>query len=223
MSQALASRYDRINDRARELISELMKIEVAGSKKRAQMIRVLTEMHSLFKSKPVELKFGKFEHFEGWLTDLIKPLTGLEKRSAYYYIHIGKHLLGKVTDEELEEMGIERAKELSKVAETKGKVTKEFVEKAMAMTVQDLKEEVRAIVFKGNPSHEQEKGGQWATIEIRGPQTWIGVIQAFLTYQRRQEGHKRSDAEIVGMFLDAEVKELKAAEDDRRKKIAGTG
>lgn len=219
MSQAIISRYDRINERARELVAELAKIETTRSKKLAQMIRVLTDMHRLFKSKPVELKLGKFQHFEGWLEDLIKPLTGLERRSAYYFIHIGEHLLGKVTDEELEEMGIERAKLLSKVAETKGKVSKELVERAMGMGVQELKEEVQAIVFKGNPSHEDTGG--WATIEIRGPRTHTSWLQHFIELARRQEGHKPSDAEVLHLFLVNDEQELRDAAERQKKEAAG--
>lgn len=218
---ALTRKYEELNTRALEARSKLLAIEKARSKHLAVTMTAMCEMHNFFKFKPVAYEPGGFATFEDYVTDWLRPVVGLERRQIFYYISVGKHLRGKVTDQELETLGIEKAKVLARVAESKGKVSKELVEQAHTLTVPALREKVQEIVYHGNPSHEGGNGDRWLTKEVRGPKQWIDDIEFYLRIARRQEGNKPSDAELIALVLKPVADEIVAAEEERRAQVRG--
>jgi hypothetical protein len=187
----------------------------------AGMLRALRDADVAFREKSpgMPLRDGDVEYqdFKEWLTAFFAPLY--KPRQPFYYLHVARNLLDRVSDEDIEEFGIEKCKDLSKYAEVKGKVPKELVEKAKACTVEELHVEVQKQLYKGNPDHEDRTG--WATIEITGPRSYTTRLQNYLQLRRRTEGYKPSDAELLWLPIAIDYEELKKAEEDRRKKISG--
>lgn len=217
------TRFDELNAKLQadrtEALTHQKKLQGIFSR----MLRPLRDMEKAFREKPpgLALKNGKaeYQNFDEWLADYVEPLTGFKKRQAYYALHIAKNLVDKVTDEELEQVGIEKAKELSKYAESKGTPPAELMEKAKTSTVTELHAEVKSLVFKGNPDHEDRSG--WDTIEIEGPRSHTTQIRNFLQLIRRQEGHKPSDAELLALAVEVQYRELQEAEAKRREEVSG--
>lgn len=216
-------RFDELNAQLQTLRSEALEHQKKLQTVFSTMLRPLRDMEVAFRSKPPDraLTNGtvEFKTFDDWIEDYVAPLTGFKKRQAYYAIHMARNLVDKVTDSDLEEMGIEKAKELSRFAEVKGNVTKEVIEKAKTSTVAELHSHVKQHTTKGNPDHEDHS--PWETFEIEGPKTHITIIRNYLQLLRRQEGHKPSDAELLALSIQVEYQELQEAEARRRQEISG--
>jgi hypothetical protein len=202
--------------------------EILGYKRKldgcfARMLRPLRDMETAFRQKPPksvlcdgDVAYGDFD---AWMVAFVEPITGFKKRQAYYALHISKNLVDKITDDDLEVMGIEKAKVLSRFAETKGKVPKEMVERAKTGTLRALEVEVKAEIYRGNPDHEERSA--WETLEIEGPRTFTSTIRNFLQLLRRQEGHKPSDAELLALAIGIQYEELKEAALAQRSEVSG--
>lgn len=217
-SQKWQRKFQELDAKVRDKVKDLARVEKERDKLLSQMSRLVVPMAELFKERPVNIKLGRFQTFGAWVEDVITPLANLRERQVYWHLFISKHLMGKVKDEDLDEIGITKAGELAKVVAAKGSVTPELVEQAKKLPLRELKPAVKQLLFKGNPDHAD---GPWSTIEIRGPQEWVGVIRKFLAVCRRQEGTTVSDAELIGMALHNATEELEEAEANRRKTIRG--
>jgi hypothetical protein len=219
----LQRRFESLVAKAREGVQELDELGKRRDKLLSKMCGLLGDLELLFKQKPVDYQFREgrryWKRFDELVEDLVKPLTGFGLRQTWHLVHIRRNLYGKITNEELNSLGIERAKELSKVAEVKGTVTKGLIEQALTMTVAEVREKRRELINpRGNDMHEVRGG--WATWECEGPRKFVQGIPALLGVVRKEKGHGPSDAEIVYDLLNAYVAELQGAEAERRKTIA---
>ena len=226
-SEAIATkfqkRFDELNTALRSDRKEIVSLQKKLHTIFARTLRPLRDMEGHFRSKPPDMKFSdgntEYQNFDQWLAEYIEPFTGYKKRQAYYALHMAKHLVDKVTDEDLESVGIEKAKELSRYAESKGRVPKELVEKAKTSTTKALHDHVQQAIYKGNSDHEERAA--WDTLEITGPRPHTAKIRNFLQLLRRQEGHKPSDAELLSDVIAVDYEELANAEERRRAEISG--
>ncbi len=219
----LQRRFESLSGKLRDFRTELVALQKKIDRKLAQTLRVLRDLDITFRSKPPDLAFkdkdGEYRTMEAWVDSFVAPLIGYKRRQVFYNLHVARNLVDKVTDDELERMGIEKAKQLSRFAEVKGRVTKELVERALTVESADIfKREIDQAIFKGNPDHEDRSG--WATIEIEGPRSYTTRLQNYLQLRRRTEGHKPSDAELLWLAVAVDFEELKQAEEERRAKIA---
>jgi len=211
-------RFEALNTKALDKRTELLQIERTLSKSFASSLSVLRDIHDHLKAKPIHPETERYPTVEEWVDDWVKPFRHLERRQAFHLLSVAKHLVGKVKEEELEEMGIENAKSLSEVARSKGNVSKEIVNKAITLGNKEFKGEVRKLLYGQNDDHAE---GQWTELLIRGPKEHIEDIQEFLRITRRQEGNKPSDAELIALVLKPATIEIIEAEEQRRKDIRG--
>jgi hypothetical protein len=211
-------RYEALNTKALDKRTELIKAERVLSKSLASTLPILKEIHEHLKAKPICQETEKYPTVQEWVEDWVKPLLHVETRQAFHLIGVAKHLVGKVTTEELEEMGIENAKSLSEVARSKGKVTKEQVDKAITLGTKEFKGEVRKLLYGKASDHAE---GKWEEFVIRGPKEWISDIQKFLKITRLQAGNGPSDAELIALVVNQETNEIVAEEAARREKLRG--
>jgi hypothetical protein len=214
-----AHSYQLINRRAANVVTKLGELEKLYEGQRARLLRVLKDMYDLFSEKPPDLKLGEFGTFQEWAEALVAPLLHLKPRGLFHSLKVAKHLVNKISDEEIERLGHSRCVELAKVAESKGKVSKALVERAMDLTVAELRIEVRQLLFRGNPDHEQDQ--PWEHMYIEGPREHTRWLKNFLALSRRTEGMGKSDAELLRDHLALECEEMLAAAERQKEEASG--
>ena len=66
-----------------------------------------------------------FTDFRDCMIELLRPLD-LHERMGWYYVSIGRHLLGKIPEAVLAEMPFEKVEQLARVAKTKAELPAEL-------------------------------------------------------------------------------------------------
>src|ERR1017187_5939903 len=101
-------RFDELNPILKANSAKIVRLQEELGGCFALMLRSLRDMDLAFRQKPpnIALRDGDVEYrdFDAWADDYGKPIIGFKKRQLYYALHVGKNLVDKVTDEDLEAM-----------------------------------------------------------------------------------------------------------------------
>ena len=150
----VGERFDKIDARARAIIKEQVGLNKDTSRNMVRLAGELKKGYALFEAKQPGTKIGGFSNFKAWMVELIEPIN-MSARSGFYHLSIGRRLLGLVSGEQLEELGIEKAKTLARVVKSKGKLPEGMLEHAKETKSDDLRKEVDVELYKGNPQHDE--------------------------------------------------------------------
>ena len=163
-------------------------------------------VQDLFKDKLLVLvpKQKAFTDFRDCMIELLRPLD-LHERMGWYYVSIGRHLLGKIPEAVLAEMPFEKVEQLARVAKTKAELPAELIERAKdpEEPAAKLREEVDIMLYHGAPNHSD---GPKRSLTLVAGKKLIDAIQEKIDRLRPaaiEEGSSvtPSDAEVVDFAL----------------------
>ena len=125
MDQAILNRAQKLYSEARGIVSEEVKLKRQSGRHIVRLASILKDLYETFLQREdprenlvlIPRKEG-FANFKECMVELLRPLD-LQERSGWYYLSIGRHLLGKIPEAELAEMPLEKVKQLARVAKTK--------------------------------------------------------------------------------------------------------
>lgn len=145
-----------------------------------------------------------FADFRECMIELLRPLD-LHERMGWYYVSIGRHLLGKIPEAVLADMPFEKVKQLARVAKTKTELPAELIERAKdpEEPAARLREEVDIMLYRGAPDHSE--GPKRSLVLVAGKKLIeaIGEKIGRLRPAATEEGASApaSDAEVVDFAL----------------------
>src|SRR5215831_7117165 len=136
MDEAILKRAQQLYGEAREVVAEEVKLKRQSGRHIVRLATILKELFETFQqrddpSKGLVLvpKRKAFTDFRECMLELLRPLD-LHERTGWYYVSIGRHLLGKIPEAELANVPFEKIKQLARVAKTKTELPVELIERA---------------------------------------------------------------------------------------------
>ena len=159
MNEVLLSQAQRLYSEGREIVAEEVKLRQKSSRHIVRLASILKDLYETFQRRedPREglvlvPKRKAFADFREAMLELIRPLD-LAERSGWYYVSIGRHLLGKIPEAELADMPFEKVKQLARVAKAKSELPAELIERAKdpEEPAAKLREEVDIMLYHGSP------------------------------------------------------------------------
>ena len=125
MTEAMLTQAQKIYGEAREIVAKEVELKRRSGRNIVRLASILKDLYETFQQRedPREglvlvPKRKAFTDFRECMLELLRPLD-LQERSGWYYLSIGRHLLGKIPEAELAEMPLEKVKQLARVAKTK--------------------------------------------------------------------------------------------------------
>jgi hypothetical protein len=125
MMESVLNRAQKLYSEAREIVAAEVKLKRQSGRHIVRLASILKDLYETFQQRedPREglvlvPKRKAFTDFRECMLELLRPLD-LQERSGWYYLSIGRHLLGKIPEAELAEMPLEKVKQLARVAKTK--------------------------------------------------------------------------------------------------------
>ena len=123
--ESVLNRAQKLYSEAREIVAAEVKLKRQSGRHIVRLASILKDLYETFQQRedPREglvlvPKRKAFTDFRECMLELLRPLD-LQERSGWYYLSIGRHLLGKIPEAELAEMPLEKVKQLARVAKTK--------------------------------------------------------------------------------------------------------
>lgn len=211
MTEAYLTRAQKLYHEAGEIVAKEVKLKEQSGRHIVRLASILKDLYEIFlqredqhKSLVLVPKKKAFADFRECMIELLRPLD-LHERMGWYYVSIGRHLLGKIPETVLAEMPLEKVKQLARVAKTKTDLPAELIERAKdpEEPAAKLREEVDILLYRGAPDHSD---GPKRSLVLVGGKKLIEAIEEKIARLRpatTEEGASTlaSDAEVVDFAL----------------------
>jgi hypothetical protein len=211
MTEAIATRAQKLYHEASEIVAEEAKLKEQSGRHIVRLASILKDLYEIFlqRDDPHESlvlvpRKKAFSDFRECMIELLRPLD-LHERMGWYYVSIGRHLLGKIPEAVLADMPFEKVKQLARVAKTKTDLPEELIERAKdpEEPAARLREEVDILLYKGAPDHSD---GPKRSLVLVGGKKLIDAIREKIDRLRlvaTEEGPSAppSDAELIDLAL----------------------
>lgn len=223
MNEALSEGVaNRIDLRARAIVDEQVRLRRLADRSMANLVVQLKLMFSEFEKKTPGTTILGFQTFRDWAKEVLAPLN-LSERSIFYRLSIGRHLLGRISEMELETLGLEKAKSLARLVKAKGTLPEGAVEHAKEISAKALREEVDVSLFRGNPKHD---GGPLETLVLVDAHDIIQSIRDKIKRLRpavTEDGAELppTDAQVVDFALGDALAGVNEAEERELQRLRG--
>lgn len=218
---SLVTQAQELDRQARDTVKEIQTIEIQGGKKIVRLANILAKMYALYeKKKPGDEPVEGFASFVSWMREVTKPLSGKGENRGYIYLSVGRQLLGRLPDDLIEELGIEKCRSLARYQKQKHELPEALVEAAKVTPHKEFRENVAIELSGGNPMHE---GGPKGCMELVAPRESLKTIHNLIEECRPGSGEGKwvPDHEVIEEAL----VELKAKYDEsesrRQAEISG--
>ena len=204
-------------------MAEEVKLKEQSGRHIVRLASILKDLYEIFlqRNDPHESlmlvpRKKAFADFRECMIELLRPLD-LHERMGWYYVSIGRHLLGKIPEAVLAEMPFEKIKQLARVANTKTELPAELIERAKdpEEPAARLREEVDIMLYRGASDHSE---GPKRSLVLVGGKKLIEAIKEKIARLRpaaTEEGASApgSDAEVVDFALADCLAGIQEAED----------
>ena len=223
MNEAMLTQAQQLYSEAREIVAEEVKLRQKSSRHIVRLASILRTLYETFQQRedPHEglvlvPKRKGFADFREAMLELLRPLD-LGERSGWYYVSIGRYLLGKIPEAELADMPFEKIKQLARIARAKTELPAELIERAKdpEEPAARLREDVDVMLYHGQPDHSD---GPKQSLVLVGGQKLIRAIKEKIDRLRpaaTEEGASQpaSDAQVVDFALADCLAGVQEAED----------
>jgi hypothetical protein len=211
MNEALLTQAQRLYSEAREIVAEEVWLKRQSGRHVVRLASILKDLYETFLQREdpreglvlIPRRKG-FANFKECMLELLRPLD-LQERSGWYFLSIGRHLLGKIPEAELGDMPFEKVKQLARVAKVKSELPDDLIERAKdpEEPATKLRERVDLLLYHGSPDHSD---GTPQSFVLVGGQKLIRAIKEKIQRLRPavvEEGASApaSDAEVVDFAL----------------------
>jgi hypothetical protein len=203
-------RAQQLYGEAREIVAEEVELKRQSGRHTVRLASIFKELYEAFhqrenpRERPALVPKRKgFADFRECMLELLRPLD-LHERTGWYYLSIGRHLLGKIPEAELANMPFEKIKQLARVAKTKTELPVELIERAndAGEPAAKLREEVDILLYHGSPDHSD---GTKRSLVLVGGEKLIRAIEGMIARLRPAvtggQGRDATDAEVVESAL----------------------
>jgi len=211
MTEAMLTQAQNLYGEARAIVAQEVELKRRSGRNIVRLASILRDLYEVFQQREdpheglVLLPKGRaFADFRECMCDLLRPLD-VGERMGWYILSIGRHLLGKIPESELADMGFVKVKELARVAKVKNELPTRIVEQAKdeTVTATELREEVNLMLYKGNSDHSE---GRKRSLVLVGGEKLIRGIEKKIEQLRpavTEEGAElpASDAQVVEYAL----------------------
>jgi hypothetical protein len=223
MTEAIVTRAQKLYREAGEIVAEEVKLKQKSGRHIVRLASILKDLYEIFLQRqdpdePLMLvpKKKGFADFRECMLELLRPLE-LHERMGWYYVLIGRHLLGKIPEADLADMPFEKVKQLARVAKTRTELPAELIEHAKdpEEPAAKLREEVDVMLYRGAPDHSD---GPKRSLVLVGGKKLIEAIKEKIDHLRlaaTEEGASApaSDAVVVDFALADCLAGIQEAED----------
>ena len=211
MNEAILTQAQKLYGEAHEIVAEECKLRQKSGRNLVRLASILSDLYETFlrREDPRERlvlvpRQKGFADFREAMLELLRPLD-MGERNGWYYVSIGRHLLGKIPESQLADMGFEKVKQLARVAKAKNEVPANIVDRAKdeKVSVASLREEVDVLLYKGNSDHSEGPKRSLVLVDgeqrIRGIKKKIDQLRPAVTEEGA--GIAASDAKVVEYAL----------------------
>jgi hypothetical protein len=234
MNQTILNRAQRLYSEAREIVAEEVTLKQKSSQHIVRLAKLLTDLYEVFLRREdqneklvLAPKAQAFSDFRECMIELLRPLD-LGERTGWYYVSIGRHLLGRIPEAELANMPFEKIKQLARVAKSKTELPAQLIERAKdpEEPAAKLREEVDIMLYRGAPDHSD--GPKRSLVLVAG-KNLIEAIEEKIGRLRpaaTEEGASApaTDAEVVDFALADCLSGIQEAEDHEiERSMEGSG
>ncbi|HLY62806.1 MAG TPA: hypothetical protein VKV95_18840 [Terriglobia bacterium] len=228
MNEAILTRAQKLYQDGRELVAEEAKLQLKSSHNIVKLATIFAGLYEIFLRKsPGESlvlvpRSKGFTKFRECMVELLRPLER-EERTGWYYVSIGRHLIGKIPEAELDGLPFEKIKTLDRVMRAKGEVSPQLI--ARAKNAEEpaarFREEVDLMLFRGAPDHSE---GPMRSLRIIAGKTVIDSIKEKIHRLRPAVAEANaslppSDAQIIEFALADCLAGVQEAEDHVRDQL----
>ena len=222
MTESILSRAQQLYAEGRAIVAEEVELKRRSGRNIVRLASILRDLYETFQQReePREglvlvPKRKGFANFKECMVELLRPLD-LQERSGWYFLSIGRHLLGKIPEAELADMPFEKVKQLARVAKAKRELPAELIERAKdpEEPAATLREEVDILLYHGSPDHSD---GPKRSLVLVGGEKLIRAIERMIARLRpavtTDRGRDATDAEVVESALGDCLAGVQEAED----------
>jgi hypothetical protein len=211
MKQSIVTRAQKLYYEAGEIVAKEVKLKEQSGRHIVRLASILKDLYEIFQQRnhqhePLMLvpKQKGFIDFRDCMIELLRPLD-LHERTGWYYLSVGRHLLGKIPEAALAEMPFEKVKQLAWVAKSKTELPAALIERAKdpEEPAARLREEVDVMLFHSASDHSE---GPKRSLVLVGGKKHIDAIEEKIDRLRpavSEEGSSApaADAEVVDFAL----------------------
>jgi hypothetical protein len=222
MTEAMLTQAQNLYGEGRAIVAEEVELKRRSGRNIVRLASILRDLYETFQQRedPREglvlvRKRKGFANFKECMVELLRPLD-LQERSGWYFLSIGRHLLGKIPEAELADMPFEKVKQLARVAKAKRELPAELIERAKdpEEPAATLREEVDILLYHGSPDHSD---GPKRSLVLVGGEKLIRAIERMIARLRpavtSDQGRDATDAEVVESALGDCLAGVQEAED----------
>jgi len=223
MTNAIVTRAQKLYREAGEIVAKEVKLKEQSGRHIVRLASILKDLYEIFLQREdpheslvlVPKKKG-FADFRECMIELLRPLD-LHERTGWYYLSIGRHLLGKIPEAALADMPFEKVKQLARVAKAMTDLPVELIERAKdpEEPAAKLREDVDVMLYRGGPDHSD--GPKRSLVLVAGKKLIEGIEEKIgrLRPAATEEGAlaPATDAEVVDFALADCLSGIQEAED----------
>lgn len=128
MTEAMLTQAQKLYSEARKIVAEEVRLRQKSGHNIVRLASILKDLFETFQQREdpreglvLDPKREGFADFKEAMLELLRPLD-LGERMGWCILSVGRHLLGKIPESELAEMGFAKVKELARVAKVKNEV-----------------------------------------------------------------------------------------------------
>ena len=223
MTKAIVTRAQKLYREAGEIVAKEVKLKEQSGRHIVRLASILKDLYEIFLQREdpheslvlVPKKKG-FADFRECMIELLRPLD-LHERTGWYYLSIGRHLLGKIPEAALADMPFEKVKQLARVAKAMTDLPVELIERAKdpEEPAAKLREDVDVMLYRGGPDHSD--GPKRSLVLVAGKKLIEGIEEKIgrLRPAATEEGAlaPATDAEVVDFALADCLSGIQEAED----------
>jgi hypothetical protein len=222
MTESILSRAQQLYAEGRAIVAEEVELKRRSGRNIVRLASILRDLYETFQQReePREglvlvPKRKGFANFKECMVELLRPLD-LQERSGWYFLSIGRHLLGKIPEAELADMPFEKVKQLARVAKVKTELPADLIKRAKdpEEPAAKLREQVDVMLYRGQPDHSD---GRKRSLVLVGGEKLIRAIERMIERLRpavtADQGHDATDAEVVESALADCLAGVQQAED----------
>jgi hypothetical protein len=223
MTEAIVTRAQKLYHEAGEIVAKEVKLKEQSGRHIVRLASILKDLYEIFlqREDPHESlvlvpKEKGFADFRECMIELLRPLD-LHERTGWYYLSIGRHLLGKIPEAALAGMPFEKVKQLARAAKAKIDLPAELIERAKDAEepAAKLREEVDIMLYRGAPDHSD--GPKRSLVLVAGKKLIEAIEEKIgrLRPAATEEGASApaTDAEVVDFALADCLSRIQEAED----------
>jgi hypothetical protein len=163
MSETILTRGQSLYDEARQVVADELKLREQSGYNLVRLAAILKDLYAVFleRTDPREAlvlvpRTKGFADFRECMVELLRPLD-LGERMGWYYLSVGRLLLGAIPEADLNAMGFEKAKQLARVAKAQKDIPAELIERAKDTEIPAtrIRDEVNVMLYRGLPDHSE--------------------------------------------------------------------